>query len=548
MEADTEEARKKYVFALKVIEGPLMDGMNRVGELFGEGKMFLPQVVKSARVMKKAVAVLLPFIEEENKAGETSSAGKILLATVKGDVHDIGKNIVGVVLQCNNFEIIDLGVMVPTEKILDEAQRLNVDAVGLSGLITPSLEEMTAVAKAMEKRGMKIPLLIGGATTSKVHTAVKITPFYSGAVVHVLDASKSVNVSKNLFNKDINSEYIAQNRAEQEELRQKHAGKNQRTLIPFKTAQTKGITIDWKTQHIVKPTFTGKKVFENYPISELIPYIDWTFFFHAWQLTGKFPAILEHPEKGTEAKKLFAEANEMLEKISTENWLQAKAVIAFYSANSENETVSLYFENKEFTCFEFLRKQEENPQNLHPSLADYVAPKSSGKTDYLGMFAVTAGLGIEQKLEEFYADNDDYSAIMLKTLADRLAEAFAERMHERVRREFWAYAKDESLELNDMHHEKYTGIRPAIGYPACPEHSEKLKLFDILNAESIGMILTESYAMHPAASVSGLYFAYPEADYFNVGKLGKDQIEDYARRKNLSVEEVETLLNVNLGY
>ncbi len=554
IEADTELVRQKMPFAIEVIEGPLMDGMNRVGELFGEGKMFLPQVVKSARVMKKAVAVLLPYIEEENKLSESSSAGKILLATVKGDVHDIGKNIVTVVLQCNNFEIIDLGVMVPLDRILDEAEKQQVEAIGLSGLITPSLEEMVNIAKEMQKRGMKIPLLIGGATTSKVHTAVKIASEYDGAVVHVIDASKSVGVSKNLLHKDLKDNYISKLKAEQEALRQKYTGKKPKEFVSLDTARRNKLKLDWQNQQITKPNFTGRKVYDI-DIADIVPYIDWTFFFHAWRLTGKYPAVLEHPEKGEEARKLFADAQDMLKKIISENWLGAKAVIGIYPAYSEDESIELYQNpNKKDSLirFEFLRQQEKKSEKSRTKeylcLSDFIADKNSGKSDWLGVFALSAGLGIESKLEQFYADNDDYSAIMLKTLADRLAEALAELMHKRIRTEIWGYAKDERANFDDLHKENYIGIRPAIGYPACPEHSEKAKLFDLLKAEEIGMKLTEGFSMYPAASVSGLYFANKNARYFNLGKINKDQVKDYAKRKNISLKEAEKLLNVNLGY
>ncbi len=553
IEKDVEEARQNYPMALEVIEGPLMDGMNVVGDLFGSGKMFLPQVVKSARVMKKAVAVLLPYIEQEKLASASSSAGKVLLATVKGDVHDIGKNIVGVVMQCNNFEVIDLGVMVPTEKILEVAEQENVDLVGLSGLITPSLEEMVHVAKEMKRRGMNIPLLIGGATTSKLHTAVKIAPNYNGSVVHVIDASKSVGVSANLISKEAKERFIDEVNKEYEEIRQKHEEKTSKP-VSFEFAKEHKFKIDWKKEDIVKPQFTGTKVFEDYPLDEIAEFIDWTFFFHAWDIKGKYPAIFEHPEKGKEAKKLYDDGKAMLQRIIDEKRLQAKAVIGFYPANSTGESVELYKdENRSelIGTFHHLRQQSEkylnNKKDYLLSLADFIAPKGGEVIDYQGGFAVTAGIGIEKWVKKYEAENDDYNAIMMKVLADRLAEAFAELMHYRVRTEFWGYASDEKLSMEEIVKEKYRGIRPAIGYPACPEHSEKQVLFELMQvAQKTGISLTESFAMYPAASVSGFYFAHPQAKYFNVGKIGKDQLEDYAKRKGISLELAERYLSTNL--
>ncbi len=553
IEEDVEEARKNYHLALEVIEGPLMDSMNIVGDLFGSGKMFLPQVVKSARVMKKAVAVLLPYIEQEKLTSASSSAGKVLLATVKGDVHDIGKNIVGVVMQCNNFEVIDLGVMVPTEKILEVAEQENVDLVGLSGLITPSLEEMVHVAKEMKRRGMNIPLLIGGATTSKLHTAVKIAPNYDGSVVHVIDASKSVGVSANLISKEAKERFIDEVNKEYEEIRQKHEEKTSKP-VSFEFAKEHKFKIDWKKEDIVKPQFTGTKVFEDYPLDEIAKFIDWTFFFHAWDIKGKYPAIFEHPEKGTEAKKLYDDGKAMLQRIIDEKRLQAKAVIGFYPANSTGESVELYKdENRSelIGIFHHLRQQSEKFLNSKKdyllSLADFIAPKERGIIDYQGGFAVTAGIGIEKWVKKYEAENDDYNAIMMKVLADRLAEAFAELMHYRVRTEFWGYAADEKLSMEEIVKEKYRGIRPAIGYPACPEHSEKQVLFELMQvAQKTEISLTESFAMYPAASVSGFYFAHPQAKYFNVGKIGKDQLEDYAKRKGISLELAERYLSTNL--
>ncbi|MCD4792951.1 MAG: methionine synthase [Bacteroidales bacterium] len=549
IEEDTEEARKNHKQALDVIEQPLMAGMNRVGELFGDGKMFLPQVVKSARVMKKAVSVLLPYIEAEKAGGATSSAGKILLATVKGDVHDIGKNITGVILACNNFEVIDLGVMVPTEKILEVAENENVDIVGLSGLITPSLEEMVNVAKEMQKRNMNIPLLIGGATTSKIHTAVKIAPEYKGATVYVIDASKSVAVSQQLIQEKDN--FINKVNAEYTDLRTTYSNKKDKTYISLEKARKNSFKTNWQKHKIVKPKFTGIKTLKNFPLQEIVPYFDWTFFFHAWDITGKYPQNFEHKEKGKHAKKLFDNAQIMLAEIIEENWLTANAVIGIFPANSVDDDVELYDENEKIlTTFRFLRQQTEKiSEKPYLSLSDYIAPQDSRKLDYIGAFALTTGLNIEQKVKEFEAANDDYSAIMLKNLADRFAEAFAELLHKKVRTEFWGYAENEDLSTEELFKSKYQGIRPAIGYPACPEHSEKRILFDLLNVEkNTGMSLTENFSMYPPASVSGLYFAHPEARYFNIGKITKEQVEDYAVRKNISLETAERFLRSNLGY
>ncbi len=546
IEEDTEEARKNHKQALDVIEQPLMAGMNRVGKLFGEGKMFLPQVVKSARVMKKAVAVLLPYIEAEKAEGATSSAGKILLATVKGDVHDIGKNITGVILACNNFEIIDLGVMVSTETILDEAEKHNVDILGLSGLITPSLEEMVNVAKEMQKRKMKIPLLIGGATTSKIHTAVKIAPEYDGASVHVIDASQSVGITqkliqeKNIFVEELNTK--------QEQLRKKHASEKAKTLVSLKEARKNKFISNYKIQ---KPNFLGIKTLKDFSLEEILPYIDWTFFFHAWEIKGRFPQILEDAEKGEEAKKLYDDAQLMLQKIIKEKWLTANATIGIFPANTVEDDVEVYNEEgKQLTTFHFLRQQTEKTSSKpYLSLSDYIIEKGSGVTDYIGAFALTTGLGIEKKVKEFENANDDYSAIMLKTLADRFAEAFAELLHKKVRTEFWGFAKAEKLSIDDLFKSKYQGIRPAIGYPACPEHSEKTVLFNLLNAEeNTGISLTENFSMYPGASVSGLYFTNSDAKYFNLGKIAKEQVEDYATRKNISIQLAEKYLRNNLGY
>jgi len=554
IEDDVEEARKNFSQALQVIEGPLMDGMNIVGDLFGEGKMFLPQVVKSARVMKKAVAVLLPYIEQEKLEGSNStSAGKVLLATVKGDVHDIGKNIVAVVLQCNNFEIIDLGVMIPAEKILEVAENENVDLVGLSGLITPSLEEMVNVAKEMKRKGMNIPLLIGGATTSKLHTAVKIEPEYNGSTVYVVDASKSVGVTRQLLSKNEKQIFADKTKDEYKVIREKYKEK-QRKLLPFDVTKSNKISINWDKENIYKPQFTGTKVFENYSLAEIAKFIDWSFFFHAWEIKGRYPAVLDHPEKGAEAKKLFADGQEMLQKIIGEKMLQANAIIGFYPANSNGDSIELYKnENKDeqLAVFHHLRQQSEKDDNsaydYFLSLADYIAPKESGLVDYMGGFAVTTGLGLEKWVKKYEDDNDDYNAIMIKILADRLAEAFAELMHQKVRKESWGYSSDENLSLTELIKGKYQGIRPAIGYPACPEHSEKQVLFELMDVEKkTGISLTEGFSMYPAASVSGFYFANPKAKYFNIGKIDTEQLTDYAKRKGITIELAEKYLGTNI--
>ena len=555
IEKDVLEAHEKIGQALKVIEGPLMDGMNIVGDLFGEGKMFLPQVVKSARVMKKAVAVLLPYVEEEkDEAGETEAAGKVLLATVKGDVHDIGKNIVGVVLGCNNYEIIDLGVMVPTEKILQAAKEKQVDIIGLSGLITPSLEEMVNIAAEMQKQDFHQPLLIGGATTSKIHTAVKIEPAYSNGVIHVKDASRSVGVVSNLLNKKSKKEYLSSIRSDYDNLRENYSGASSKVkYIGLEEARNNALKLDWNKSPIYKPSFTGIKVFDDYSIKEISEYISWVFFFVVWQLRGKFPDILKDPKQGEEARKLYADAKEMLDKIINEKWLEARAVIGFFPANSVGDDIEIYSdENRENVIHRFinLRNQTEKKDNTpNYCLSDFIAPKESGRIDYLGAFATTAGIGIEKKIKEFEDDHDDYNSIMLKALADRLAEAFTELIHEKVRKEYWGYAPDENLGLEDLLLENYQGIRPAHGYPACPDHSEKETLFKLLKAEeNTGINLTESFSMYPAASVSGLMFAHHQSKYFFVGKIGKDQAEDYAKRKNTDIVTIEKWLASNLNY
>ena len=551
---DTEEARKKYPKPLDVIEGPLMDGMNIVGDLFGSGKMFLPQVVKSARVMKKAVAYLTPFIEKEKSAGTPSINGRILLATVKGDVHDIGKNIVGVVLGCNNYEIIDLGVMVPSEKILQVAREKNVDIIGLSGLITPSLDEMVHVAKEMERQGFKVPLLIGGATTSKIHAAVKIAPNYSNPTVHVLDASRSVTVAGSLMNEANRDKFIGSVKQEYDRMRISHKGrKEQKKFLTIDEAREKQLRIDWSKTRIARPSFIGNKVFDDFPLEKMKERIDWTPFFLTWELKGKYPRIFDDPTYGNEAKKLFDDANKLLEEVIKNKWLTAKAVIGLYPANSVGDDVELYVNEKRnevLKTFHMLRQQAQKTIELpHLSLADFIAPKESGVKDYIGGFAVTSGIGIESVLEKFKKEHDDYSSILLKALADRLAEALAELMHELVRKEYWGYSKDEKLSNDELIKEEYTGIRPAAGYPAQPDHTEKRILFDLLDAEDkAGIILTESFAMYPASSVSGLYISHPESKYFNVGKIDKDQVEDYAKRKNMSVEEIEKWLAPVLAY
>ncbi|MBP7510944.1 MAG: methionine synthase [Bacteroidia bacterium] len=550
IDEDTEEARKQFARPLEVIEGPLMAGMNIVGDLFGSGKMFLPQVVKSARVMKKAVAYLMPYMDAEKKlAGDKStSQGKILMATVKGDVHDIGKNIVGVVMACNNFEIIDIGVMVPAEKILEAAQREQVDVIGLSGLITPSLDEMVHVAKEMERLGMKIPLLIGGATTSRAHTAVKIDPVYSGPVVHVLDASKSVPVAQSLISKEQLAGTTKRIKEEYAQFRIDYQNrKKDKNFVSIEAARSKRMPLTYEA--LTAPTFTGNKTLVNFPLEQLRKRIDWTPFFSTWELSGKYPAILTDKIVGVEATKLFHDANKLLDEVIANNLLQARGVVGFYEANSQGDDVVIQTPTGEQT-FHFLRQQNEKAANQpYLCLADFVAPKELGKPDHMGFFAVTAGIGIEPLIEKFEKDHDDYNSIMIKAIADRLAEAFAEKLHELVRTEYWGFAKGEQLSDEEIIRENYQSIRPAPGYPACPDHTEKRKLFNLLDAEKeTGITLTESYAMYPTAAVSGYYFAHPESKYFAVGKISKDQVEDYANRKGESVEYMEKWLAPNLGY
>jgi len=553
IEADTEEARQAAVRPLDVIEGPLMAGMNVVGDLFGAGKMFLPQVVKSARVMKKAVAYLLPHMETQTDASAQTN-GRILMATVKGDVHDIGKNIVGVVLQCNSYEVIDLGVMVSAEVILQTARERQVDIIGLSGLITPSLDEMVHVGSEMQRQGFTVPLLIGGATTSQIHTAVKIDPQYQGAVVYVPDASRAVGVASSLLSADHREEYIAGIKRRYGELReQRQSQQMTRKLIALAEARANRFQTNWGKYHPATPEFLGTRVFADYPLPELVNRIDWGPFFKAWELSGKYPQILDDKTVGKEARRLFEDAQTMLERIIREKWLTARGVIGFFPANSVEDDVELYTDESRssgLTTFHFLRQQMSKRRDApNLCLADFIAPKETGVADYLGTFAVTAGIGIERKLAEFEADHDDYHAILLKALADRLAEAFAERLHERVRKEFWGYAMGENLSNEELIKEEYRGIRPAPGYPACPDHTEKGILWTLIDPiENAGIHLTESFAMLPTAAVSGFYFSHPESDYFGIGKIGRDQVEDYARRKSMTVREAERWLAPVLGY
>jgi 5-methyltetrahydrofolate--homocysteine methyltransferase len=586
IDEDTEEARQHFSVPLEVIEGPLMDGMNIVGDLFGEGKMFLPQVVKSARVMKKAVAYLMPFMEAEKEraalAGEVAAEGgksrKVLMATVKGDVHDIGKNIVGVVLACNNYEVIDIGVMVPTNRIIEEAKKHNVDVIGLSGLITPSLDEMVDVAEEMERQGLKLPLLIGGATTSRIHTAVKIAPKYSQPVIHVLDASRSVPVVSNLLNEN-REKFTTEIREEYDRMREGHARrKSAKNFVSIDKARKNKTAIDWENTQVKKPAFLGTKVFENYSLKELAPYIDWTPFFQTWELHGKFPRILEDEVVGVEATKLYADAQAMLKKLITEKRLVAKGICGFYPANvTQEDDIAVfahqkqeltkancdcgvdhhhkadyeYVENRDEQVFTLhtLRQQSEKAKGLpHFALSDFIAPTETGIQDYVGGFAVVIH-GAEELAKEYEKDHDDYNSIMVKALADRFAEAFAERMHERVRKEFWGYEPEESLNSDDLIREKYKGIRPAPGYPACPDHTEKVTLFKMLDAEKeIDVMLTENFAMYPAAAVSGFYFSHPESRYFGLGKIEKDQVTELAKRKGMELKELERWLRPNLNY
>jgi 5-methyltetrahydrofolate--homocysteine methyltransferase len=559
IEQDVEEARQALARPLDVIEGPLMNGMRVVGDLFGSGQMFLPQVVKSARVMKKAVACLLPYFEEESHTQGGRRRSKVLLATVKGDVHDIGKNIVGVVLGCNNYEVVDLGVMVPADRILQAAVDEGADLVGLSGLITPSLDEMVFVAREMERRGMNLPLLIGGATTSRQHTAVKIAPEYNDhPVVHVVDASKAVDVVSRLLDPAQRAQLDASNRTDQDRVRTQHAALKRRPLVPWADAPAKRLKLDWTSSAIAVPAFTGTRTLDV-DLAEIVPYIDWTFFFAAWELKGRFPAILEHPQYGRAARELYDNARTLLDRIVAGRSIRARAVYGFWPANSEADDIVIldpgfgirdsgFATHHQLTRFPMLRQQEQMADGTpHLSLADFVAPADSGCTDYVGAFAVTAGLGADTLARAFEQQHDDYHAIMVKALADRFAEASAEWLHQRARHD-WGYGASEQLTQADLQAERYRGIRPAFGYPACPDHSEKRRLFDLLGAESVGISLTESYAMAPAASVSGLYFSHAASRYFSVGRLGRDQVEDYARRKGASLPEIERWLLPNLGY
>ncbi|MDO9382724.1 MAG: methionine synthase [Hyphomicrobiaceae bacterium] len=560
IELDTEEARQKLPKPLHVIEGPLMAGMNVVGDLFGAGKMFLPQVVKSARVMKQAVAYLQPYLEEEKKASgleSMPSAGKVVMATVKGDVHDIGKNIVGVVLQCNNYEVIDLGVMVSAQKILDTAKKEKADIIGLSGLITPSLDEMCHVAAEMEREGFSVPLLIGGATTSRVHTAVKISPNYrAGQAIYVLDASRAVGVVSNLLSDTERTPYIDNIKGEYVKVREAHLrNEAKKNRIPVSTARANKFKIDWGKYTPPKPSFLGTRAFKGYDLAELVPYIDWTPFFQTWELAGRYPMILNDNKVGAEAKKLFADAQQLLKRMVAEKWITANAVVGFWPANSTGDDVEIYADDtraKRIATAHTLRQQiarDNNRERAHTALSDFIAPKDSGVADYLGGFAVTAGIGEDEAIEKHIPKTDDYTRILCKALSDRFAEAFAERLHARVRRELWGYAKSETLSNDDLILEKYQGIRPAPGYPAQPDHTEKKTLWALMDVENAaGITLTESYAMWPGAAVSGFYYSHPDSHYFGVGKVERDQVEDYALRKGWTVVEAERWLAPVLNY
>ncbi|MCK5822759.1 MAG: dihydropteroate synthase, partial [Bacteroidales bacterium] len=548
LEEDLKEALKKYNSGIEIIEGPLMTGMNYVGKLFGEGKMFLPQVVKTARVMKKAVSILQPYIEEDQNT-KTKSAGKILLATVKGDVHDIGKNIVSVVWSCNNYEIIDMGVMVSTKNIIETAIKEKVDIVSLSGLITPSLEEMVNVAKQMEQNNFTVPLLIGGATTSKIHTAVKIAPEYSGATIYAGDASQAVMVVNKILNAKKKEDYIKSISEEYKKIREAHYNKKSMEYLSLKDARKNQLTLNFDKEKPIIPKIKGVKVFDNYPVKDIKEYINWDFFFKAWELKGRFPQILDDSNVGIEARKLYDDAQILLDDIIKNNLLKAKAVVGFFPANSVNDDIVIYTnetKTKVLTTFHTLRQQQEkadSSKNL--SLSDFIAPKNTGINDYIGAFALTTGINIEKQLNK----TDDYQNLLFKTISDRLAEAFAELLHLRVRKEFWAYAPNENLSKNELKKAKFQGIRPAVGYPACPDHSGKKGLFDLLDVEkNTGITLSENFAMYPTASVSGLYFANKNSKYFGLGKISKDQAVDYAKRKNISINLAERLLSQNLNY
>jgi 5-methyltetrahydrofolate--homocysteine methyltransferase len=555
LDADLEEARAAYPSALSIIEGPLMDGMNVVGNLFGAGKMFLPQVVKSARVMKKAVAYLLPFMEAEKaKSGDNSVRAKILLATVKGDVHDIGKNIVGVVLQCNNFEVIDLGVMVPAERILETARREKADMVGLSGLITPSLDEMVHVAKEMKRLQFEVPLLIGGATTSPAHTAVKIDPEYAGPVAYVKDASRAVGVCQSLSTPEARAQLTTRLKREHAERREQHRGRKIKApALTLEQARANRFRGNWAAYRPPVPRVLGVRTFEDVPLDGLLRYIDWMPFFNAWEFTGRFPDLLTDPLVGDAASNLYADARRVLRQMIAERWVRARAVIGFFPANSVDDDIEVYADESRREVvhrLHHLRQQKTKPNGQpHLALSDFVAPRDSGIADWIGGFAVTTGLGVDDKAREFEARHDDYNSIMVKALADRLAEALAEATHERVRREFWGYAPEERHTNDELIRENYRGIRPAPGYPACPDHTEKAALWRLLDPErNAGIVLTESYAMHPAAAVSGWYFSHPDSSYFGVGAIDRDQVADYARRKRMSLADAERWLAPLIGY
>jgi 5-methyltetrahydrofolate--homocysteine methyltransferase len=552
IDSDVEEARQKYEKPLSVIEGPLMAGMNVVGDLFGAGKMFLPQVVKSARVMKKAVAVLMPYMEAEKAAGGGRAQGKIVMATVKGDVHDIGKNIVGVVLSCNNYEVIDLGVMVPCERILATAKETGADIIGLSGLITPSLDEMVYVAREMEREGWTIPLLIGGATTSKAHTAVKIAPSYNNPVIHVHDASRAVGVVGNLISPEMKPAFIENNLRDQELAREQHASKREhKAMLSLEQARSRKTIINWQQNDIAVPSFTGIRTVAP-SLAELVPFIDWSPFFHAWELKGRYPAIMDDEIVGDHARELFKDAQDLLGSIVKGKKLQPRGVYGFFPANAVGDDIELYADERRselLARLHTLRQQSDKGEGqVNYALSDFVAPKETGVKDYMGLFAVTSGHGLDELVLEYDADSDPYSSTMAKALADRLAEAFAEYLHKQARAD-WGYGKRENLDNEDLIREKYRGIRPAPGYPACPDHTEKGTLFNLLCVErNAGITLTESYAMYPASSVSGFYFSHPQSRYFPVGKIERDQVEDYAERKGITIAEVERWLSPNLNY
>ncbi|MDP2329038.1 MAG: vitamin B12 dependent-methionine synthase activation domain-containing protein, partial [Dehalococcoidia bacterium] len=555
--ADTEEARLQIARPIEVIEGPLMAGMNVVGDLFGAGKMFLPQVVKSARVMKKAVAYLEPYIQESNRADGTvqRANGKIVMATVKGDVHDIGKNIVGVVLQCNNYDVVDLGVMVPAATILEAARREHADAIGLSGLITPSLDEMCYVASEMQREGFTLPLLIGGATTSRIHTAVKIAPNYDGPVLYVQDASRAVGTVSSLLSETQHDALVADTRAEYDRIREEHLGRQEQTdRYPIAQARTLPAPVSWEGYTPPAPRVPGITVFQDYPLAELVDRIDWTPFFQTWELTGTYPKIFNDPLVGEAARNLYNDAQEMLGQMVAEHWVTARGVLGLWPANSVGDDIEVYADASRAqvaAVIHTLRQQTSRDRGRAENfaLSDFIAPKATGLADYIGGFAVSAGFGEAERVAAFQAEHDDYRAIMLRALCDRLAEAFAERLHERVRREFWGYAPDEALDNEALIGEQYQGIRPAPGYPACPDHTEKRTLFDLLQAEAnTGIELTDSFAMMPGAAVSGLYFSHPQARYFGVGKIMLDQVQDYADRKGMTLAEAERWLAPNLGY